>query len=65
MALAAFALADRFALEAARGLQQVSIDIAAGPKASSAAVMTEVEGLFTALDAGRATPLDFGDATRR
>lgn len=62
---AAATLADRFATEAERGLRQFCIDVAWSLEASVDAVATEVSGLFAAVDAGQAKPLDFSDATRR
>lgn len=56
------ALTDRFAAEAARGLQQASFDISSGATAEIATA--EVARLFAGIDSGRATPLDFGDASR-
>lgn len=64
MALATTALADRLATETARGLRQISLDIAIAPGVPVEDLAAEAVSLFAALDAGRAVPLDFGDATR-
>ena len=64
MAHATTALADRLAAETTRGLRQISLDIAAAPGVPVEALAAEAVSLFSAIDAVRAVPLDFGDGTR-